>query len=271
RHLREFPISPDRTIGKKLLLPDRYSFLQCVDCVTASLEGSRTMRRTHSNENASFADLETTQTVDHRHTSNRVVGVKVRGDLLHFGESHGLVRFIFQIYCHPAVGVVANAAVKRGDSAILVCTNMCGYLRIRYAAARDFDPILEMKIRHGVEDSAAAYRRQESHFVTRRQGRVPRGKLAIARRNQRSPEFAQLRAASRGLQKKIFDHRAVKHSAFFFESPEKLFQSAKIEHFSGHLRFAGLFNPESHLRVAPPPPLAHLSILGSMKILMTGS
>src|SRR5262249_54935429 len=154
---------------------------------------------------------------------------------------------------------VANAAVKRGDSAILVCTNMCGYLRIRYAAARDFDPILEMKIRHGVEDSAAAYRRQESHFVTRRQGRVPRGKLAIARRNQRSPEFAQLRAASRALRKKFFDHRAVKQFDFFFGSPGKLLQSAKIEPFYGLLRFAGLFYPEAPLRVAASPPLAHLS------------
>ena len=59
---------------------------------------------------------------------------------------------IFQVERGFAVGVVANATVKGRYGAIRIGANLRGNLRVRYAAARDFDSILWWEVAIEFED-----------------------------------------------------------------------------------------------------------------------
>lgn len=83
-------------------------------------------------------------------------------------------------------------------------------------------------------NSAPADRREESYFVAGMKRRVPRGELAVTRRDQGRAEFAKLRARLGTMGEQVLDYGAVAQLHRLFAGAGSFLQSAEVEHFNQH-------------------------------------
>jgi hypothetical protein len=100
------------------LFPDGYGLFQGVNGKATGLEGSGTMWRADRDENACFADLQSAEAMRHGDAVYRKFLVHICSDFPHFRKGHGLISFIFEVESRAAMGLVADATVKRQYGAI---------------------------------------------------------------------------------------------------------------------------------------------------------
>lgn len=183
------------------------------------------MRGAYRDVHAGFADLETAEAVNHRDEVDLKVIVEVRGDLLNFGESHGLVRFVLQVESAAIFGMVADEAVKDNNGAIFIAANIgCKSVAIYGFVNQRSD--IGGRRGHGYT-SAAAYGRQEGNFVASVKGGVPRGELPIAGGDQRRAVLFQFGVMAGVLRKERFDVGLDRKVYGLLGAPEDFFQAAE--------------------------------------------
>ena len=73
---------------------------------------------------AAFSNFEPAETVNQGDAMDGKVIVEVRGDLLNFGESHGLVCFVLEVEGAAVFGMVADESVKDNNGAIFIAANI---------------------------------------------------------------------------------------------------------------------------------------------------
>ena len=73
---------------------------------------------------AGFSNFEPAETVNHGDAMNGKVIVEVRGDLLNFGQSHGLVCVVLEVEGAAVFGMVADESVKDNNGAIFIAANI---------------------------------------------------------------------------------------------------------------------------------------------------
>ncbi len=115
---REFAIGPDGAVFEVLLFPDGDGALKGVNGEAAGVKGGSAMSRADCDEDAGFADFETAEAMNDCHAVNGEFFVELGGDLMHFGEGHGFVRFVVEIERGPIVGLIADEAVEGDDGAV---------------------------------------------------------------------------------------------------------------------------------------------------------
>ena len=136
------------------------------------------MRGAYRDIHAGFSDFEAAEAVDQGDAMDGKVIVEIRGDLLDFGESHGLVCFVLEVEGAAVFGMVADESVKDNHGAIPVAANI----------SRESDWVYSFLNQrcnvgggggHGYT-SATAYRRQEGNFIASMKNGIPRRELLIA-------------------------------------------------------------------------------------------
>src|SRR3954453_16423630 len=76
-------VCPDRTIFKKLLLPDGDCAFKRIDQPAAGVKSSTTMRCGHCDQHAGLADFQTPDPVHNGNLADRKMRERMRGKLLH--------------------------------------------------------------------------------------------------------------------------------------------------------------------------------------------
>ena len=121
---RKFAVGPDCAVFEVLLFPDRHGALESVDGETASVECGGAVRGADGDEDAGFADFETSKTVDDGDAVDAIFFMKLGTDLTHFGEGHGFVSFVVEIKSKAIVGLIANESVEGDDGAVFWRANV---------------------------------------------------------------------------------------------------------------------------------------------------
>jgi hypothetical protein len=163
--------------------------------------------------------------VDYGEAMDGKVIVDVGGDLLNFGQSHGLVCFVLEVEGAAVFGMIADESVKDNNSAIFIAANIrCESGRV-YGFVNQRSDISGGR-RHGYT-SAAAYGRQEGNFIAGVKSGVPRCELLIAAGDQGRAVLFQFRVMAGVLCKKRFDIGLDRKVYGFLGTPEDFFQAAE--------------------------------------------
>ena len=115
---REFAISPDGAVFEVLLFPNGDSALKGVNGEAAGIECGSAMGRADGDEDTGLADFQAAEAMNDGYTVDAIFFVELRGDLAHFGESHGFVGFVVEIESGAIVGLIADETVEGDDSAV---------------------------------------------------------------------------------------------------------------------------------------------------------
>ncbi len=183
------------------------------------------MRGAYRDVHAGFADLEAAKAVDYGDAMDRELIMEVRGDLLNFDKSHGLVCFVLQVESATIFGMVADEAVKDNNGAIAVAANMSCERGWVYGFVNQHSDISRGR-GHGYT-SAAAYGREEGNFVAGMKSRVPRCELLITGGDQRRAVLFQFGVMAGVLGKKRFDIGLDRKVYGLLGTPEDFFQAAE--------------------------------------------
>ena len=97
RRGRQFSIGPHRTVFEVFFFPDRHGAFEGVDGVAAGVKGCGAVCGTYHDVDAGFSNFEAAKAVDDGDAMDGKLVVKVRGDLLDFGQSHGLVGLVLEV------------------------------------------------------------------------------------------------------------------------------------------------------------------------------
>src|SRR5580658_5446688 len=124
RRWRHFAIGPDGAVLEIFLFPDRHSALESVNRKPASLERSRTVRRTDGDEDARLANFQPAKPVSDSDKVNRKFLVNLSRDFPDFSERHRFVSFVIQVQRASTVRMISHAAVERDDRAVFSSTDM---------------------------------------------------------------------------------------------------------------------------------------------------
>jgi len=75
-------------------------------------------------EDAGFADLQTTEAVNDGYAMDGELFMQSTADFFHFGEGHGFVGFVVKIESGTAMRLVAHEAVESDDGTVLICADI---------------------------------------------------------------------------------------------------------------------------------------------------
>ena len=137
------------------------------------------MGSTYRDVHAGFSKFEASETVDHGDAMNGKLVVEMRGDLLNFGQGHGLVRFVFEVEGAAILGMVADKSVEDNNGAVCVAANISG-------ESDWVDGLVNQRCDIGGGSghrytSATADRWEEGNFIAGVKKGVPRSELLVAR------------------------------------------------------------------------------------------
>jgi hypothetical protein len=161
------------------------------------------VRGAYRDVHAGFSNFEAAEAVDHGDAMDGKLAVEVRGDLLNFGQSHGLVSLVLKVKGATVFGVVADESVKDDDGTIPIAANISSQSVPIYGFVNQRSYIGGGR-GHGYT-SASAYGRQEGNFIAGAKNGVPRGELLIAGRYQRRAILLKLGVTAGVVGKKGFD------------------------------------------------------------------
>jgi len=209
--------------------PDGHSTFQGVDGVAAGVESGGAVGGANGDVYAGFADFEAAKAMDHGDAIDGKLLMKVRGDLLNFSQSHGLVGLVLEVEGAAVLGVVADESVKDDYGAVFMGANIsCQGDRVYGFVNQQSD--IGGGDGHGYT-SATAYRRQEGNFVAGMQNSVPRRELLIAGGDQRRAILPQFGVASGTVSEKRFDIGLRRELYGFLGASGDVFQTAEKENF----------------------------------------
>jgi hypothetical protein len=141
--------------------------------------------------------------MDHGDSMDGKLLVELRGDLLNFGQCHGLVSFVLEVKGAAVFGMVANESVKDNNGALAIPANIgCQCNRV-YGVVNQLGDIWGGG-GHGYT-SPTAYRGQEGNFIAGMKDGVPRRELLIARGDQGRAVLLKFGVAAGVVGKERFD------------------------------------------------------------------
>src|SRR5271157_3141753 len=228
---RDFPVSPNSSILKILLFPDRHGALQHINGKPAGIKCRRPVRRADRNTDACFADVQPSEAMHHGDPVYGKSFVDLRANLAHFGQRHGFVSFIFKVFCGPAVRFVADETIERDDGAILPCAYMPHKRRRIDGRLNKLIKIAFGRRGHWYWGSASADRGKKGDLIPACNPRVPGDELLIARRNQRGAKPCELRVALDVTLQKFAECRPFGDFSAFFREAGEFTDAAEEEDF----------------------------------------
>src|SRR6202050_5193246 len=144
------------------------------------------------------------------HTTNRKLFADLFANLVHFGQSHRLVRFVLQVERALSLESVAHEAVEDHHGALFWSFQFFQKLARLNGLAHKLEDVVLVTGSLPSTDG-----RQESHFISVRHGSLPFGIFLIHRRCDRASEFGKLWEPPRVTFEYIFHAGAFRESSVF--------------------------------------------------------
>src|SRR4051812_3349411 len=116
---KRLTVRPHGPICKMFFLPNRYSLFESVYQPTAGVESRSAMCGKDRNEDAAFANLETSQAMHDGDVPDGELLKRPRSQFPQLLECHVFIGVVIKIQGPPATAVVSNNAIENDDSAIL--------------------------------------------------------------------------------------------------------------------------------------------------------
>ena len=155
-------IRPDRAIGKGLALPDGDGLLEGVDDPAASLEALAAMAGSDNDEHTGVAYFVMAEAVDDGDAMDAESRARLYAQLAQLAKGHFFIALVIEVESGAPAAVVADAAVKDDDGAVLRGGGVANEFLDGNALAREADRDELIFIGRG---SAAGDWRQQGDLV----------------------------------------------------------------------------------------------------------
>ena len=228
---RKFAIGPNGAVFEVLLFPDGDGALKGVNGEAAGVKSGAAMGRADGDEHAGFADFETAEAMDDSDAVNGEFFVQQGGDFSHFGKRHRFVSLVVEIKSGAIVGLIADEAIKRDDSAVFGSADVSGEGRHVDGIADQLADVIVRGRGHGGVRLAAAHGRKEGDFVSGMKRRVPGRKFLVAGGDERRPVLCKLGIADGIESEELLDGGGVSGVDRIFGAADEVLKAAEEEDF----------------------------------------